>query len=69
MIDTDGPEGHPWTYIQDGIGFPSGWQHPDVAFGSGFVHSMGIGVHFTPAPPVPVASTSWGRVKHLFCGR
>jgi len=61
--DENGSGGHPWTYIAPGIGYPSGWQHPNV------VHpncvSMGIGVTVASTPS-PAESETWGAIKSMF---
>lgn len=62
-VDENGPGGRPWTYIAPGIGYPSGWQHPNVVFPN--CVSMGIGATITWGPS-PVGSRSWGEVKDLF---
>lgn len=33
--------GHPWTKVAPGLGFPEGWQHPEVVFGP--TAALGIG--------------------------
>lgn len=65
LADSDGPQGHPWTYIAFGSGFPGGWQNPEVVFGDR-INSLGIGVHFTADQPVPTRLRTWGRVKGLY---
>jgi hypothetical protein len=61
--DENGSGGHPWTCIAPGIGYPTGWQHPNV------VHpncvSMGIGVTVTNTPS-PAESETWGAIKSMF---
>lgn len=47
-----------------GIGWPEGWQHPEIVWGAP-IGSMGIGAHFTPGDPVPVRTSTWGEVKRL----
>ena len=61
--DENGTGGHPWTCIAPGIGYPSGWQHPGVAFPD--CVSMGIGATVTEDPS-PAESETWGRIKSLF---
>jgi len=63
--DENGPGGHPWTCIAPGIGYPSGWQHPNVVFSE--CVSMGIGVTVTEDPS-PVESETWGALKSFFRG-
>ncbi len=65
LADSDGPEGHPWTYIAFGQGYPGGWQNPEVVFGDR-INSLGIGVHFTADEPVPTRVSTWGSVKTLY---
>lgn len=64
-VDQNGPPGHPWTHVAEGIGYPAGWQNPDIVWGPGFITSIGIGVHFT-AGGSPAESATWGAVKRLF---
>lgn len=61
--DENGPGGHPWTCIMPGIGYPTGWQHPEIVFGE--CQSLMIGAYFE-AGPSPSQSPSWGRIKALF---
>lgn len=60
-------DGHPWTHIAEGIGWPSGWQHPGVVWDD--IGSMGIGMRFRPDDPVPTRASSWGMVKALYDAR
>jgi hypothetical protein len=46
-----------------GIGYPSGWQHPNVVYPD--CASMGIGVTITDDPS-PAESETWGAIKSLF---
>jgi len=64
--DESGPKGHPWTYVAPGIGLPSGWQDPDVAFGD--CRSLGIGLYFHEGL-TPARGPTWGAVKSLFATR
>lgn len=61
--DMDGPGGFPWTCVVPGIGYPSGWQSPEVIWG--FLQSLGVGGYFIEEPS-PVVAPSWGAVRHLF---
>ncbi len=61
-VDEDGPEGHPWTNVAPGVGYPTGWQHPAVIWG--VTSSLGIGFYWGPFSPIE--SETWGRVKRLF---
>jgi hypothetical protein len=60
--DTDGAQGHPWTCIGPGVGYPSGWQDPSIVWGP--TRSMGCGAYFEQG--TPVESATWGAVKTLF---
>ena len=40
--DLDGEQGHPWTNIAPGIGYPTGWQDPSIVWG--YTPALGIGV-------------------------
>lgn len=61
-VDSSSEPGPSWTFIASGLGYPDDWQHPTVAWD--FAHDLGIGVVFEDQP-VPVRSSSWGRVKQL----
>ena len=61
--DENGPGGHPWTCIAPGIGYPSGWQHPNVVWPN--CKSMGIGATIIETPS-PAESRTWGAIKSLF---
>jgi len=61
--DENGPGGHPWTCIAPGIGYPSGWQNPDVVWPD--CVSLGIGATIIEGPS-PAESRTWGAVKALF---
>jgi hypothetical protein len=62
-VDENGTAGHPWTCIAPGIGYPSGWQHPNVVYPD--CVSMGIGVTVTDNPS-PAESETWGAIKSLY---
>ena len=49
--------------IAPGIGYPTGWGHPDLIWPS--TQSLGIAAYFCE-PPSPVESPTWGAVKALF---
>jgi len=55
--DLDGYGGHPWTNVAPGTGYPSGWQHPGVVWGS--CQSLGFGVYLSD-PPARVAPDGSG---------
>ncbi|MBD3236627.1 MAG: hypothetical protein GF330_07980 [Candidatus Eisenbacteria bacterium] len=61
--DEDGPGGYPWTCVMPGLGYPTGWNHPEVVFGT--CQSLLIGAYFAEDPS-QLASPSWGRIKALF---
>ena len=61
--DENGPEGNPWTCIAPGLGYPTGWQHPNVAHPN--CVSMGLGATITEDPS-PTRSQTWGAIKSLF---
>jgi len=56
-------EGHPWTNIAPGVGYPTGWQHPYVVWGQ--MQAWGIGTYFTEGG-TPAGSSTWGALKALF---
>jgi hypothetical protein len=62
-IDENGPAGYPWTCVLPDVGYPSGWQHLNVIWGSGV--STCIGVYFGDDPS-PAESQTWGTIKALF---
>lgn len=48
-MDEDGPGGVPRTNIAPGIGYPTGWNHPNAV---GYtLQAFGIGGWFSPCPP------------------
>jgi hypothetical protein len=61
--DLDGLGGYPWTNIAPGIGYPTGWNNPAIAWGS--CQSLGIGVYFSHYCS-PVEAVTWGEIKSLF---
>jgi hypothetical protein len=76
--DEDGPAlGNPRTKIAPGIGYPTGWQHPNVVPTFAGCKALGIRVFRgpgeceltsgTPDPDAPVArKTTWGTIKALY---
>ena len=64
--DENGPaDGLPRTNIAPGIGYPTGWNHPNVVFPH--CHDLGIGTYeVETVVPVPVRGKSWGAVKNLY---
>jgi hypothetical protein len=68
--DCDGPQGSPWTCINPGQGYPSGWQDPGVVWGP--ITAMGYGVYTMDSAqgieeaPAAEPAPSWGAVKSLF---
>jgi hypothetical protein len=61
--DESGTIGYPWMCIMPGIGYPGGWQHPNVVWPD--CSSMGIGVTVTEDPSL-VESWTWGGIRSLF---
>jgi len=71
--DEDNTVGHPWTNISPGIGYPTGWNHPGVVWGT-MELSLGLGV-FIDRGTSDVGdwldegdgeSSTWGHIKGLF---
>jgi hypothetical protein len=58
--------GLPRTNIAPGIGFPSGWQHPNVVSTFAGCMDLAIAVYEGNAGPTPVKETTWGRIKNMF---
>jgi hypothetical protein len=63
--------GSPWTCIAPGLGYTTGWNHPDIVFGEP-TQSMGFGVYVETAQGIEdlpegeaPARTTWGRIKQL----
>ncbi|MFN8549218.1 MAG: hypothetical protein U0527_14905 [Candidatus Eisenbacteria bacterium] len=64
--DYDGPgQGCPMTKIAPGLGYPEGWQSVTVLAGEP-TKSLAIGAMIRSCAPVPMAPTTWGRVKSLY---
>ena len=63
-MDEDGLGGYPWTCIAPGIGYPTGWQHPNLVMPD--VVSLGIGVYYTYGGSSPTSEGTWGSIKALF---
>jgi hypothetical protein len=61
-VDLNGPQGHPWTCIAPGLGYPTGWADPSTIWGP--TRSMGCGVYFGQG--TSVESPTWGALKTLF---
>lgn len=61
--DENGFGGNPWTNCAPGSGYPTGWNHPSVAFPA--CVSMCIGATITDDPS-PAESQTWGSIKALF---
>ena len=62
-VDENGSGGNPWTHIAPGLGYPTGWNHPNVVFPD--CVSMGIAATITEEPS-PARSKTWGEIKALF---
>jgi hypothetical protein len=64
--------GLPRTNIAPGVGFPTGWNHPNVVSTFAGCMDLAIGVYVgggeipPPDPPNPVRPSSWGSLKALF---
>ncbi len=61
--DLNGPGGHPWTNVAEGLEWPSGWQHPEVVWEPP-IQSLGIGVYFA-AETSGAESPTWEAVSNL----
>jgi len=64
--DLDGSGGYPWTNVAPGLGYPTGWQHPDIVWSGYATQSLGIGIHAEEIVISPVEGTTWGQLKALF---
>jgi hypothetical protein len=67
--DEDGPgEGCPRTKIAPGIGYPTGWSHPNIVGTFGGCKDLGIRVFSGSGdcPPTPSRPSTWGRIKALY---
>jgi hypothetical protein len=58
--------GLPRTNIAPGIGFPTGWNHPNVVSTFAGCQDLGIAVYGIGGPPIPTEQTTWGSIKSLF---
>jgi hypothetical protein len=70
-VDGTGPGGCPFTNIEPGIGYPTGWHDVSVVWGPTRALGIGIEAHtlLPAAVPIPGAAgefTSWGKVKGLY---
>ncbi len=63
-LDADGDSVTGATKVAPGQDWPQGWQALDTVWPGG--KHFGIGAMFEPSPPVPVETTSWGRVKAIY---
>jgi hypothetical protein len=61
--------GLPRTNIAPGIGFPTGWNHPNVVSTFAGCMDLGIAVYEGVVGPTPVEKTTWGRIKNMFRDR
>ncbi|MBU1699823.1 MAG: hypothetical protein KJ970_15680 [Candidatus Eisenbacteria bacterium] len=61
-VDSNGPNGNPWTNIAPEYGPPNGWQDPSLVFGP--TASLGMGL-FLIDMPTPVKPDTWGALKSL----
>jgi hypothetical protein len=67
--DENGPgTGCPRTKIAPGIGYPTGWQHPEVMPVADNVKDLGIREHagLGDCQPTPNETTTWGRIKSTY---
>jgi hypothetical protein len=67
--DENGPDqGCPRTNVAPGIGYPTGWQHPDAIPIFGACRHLGIREYagLGDCPPTPKEATTWGRIKALY---
>jgi hypothetical protein len=62
--DEDGFGGYPRTNIAPGIGYPTGWQHPNVVPTFGGCQALGICVWVIPS--TATETTTWGQIKALY---
>lgn len=58
--------GLPRTNIAPGIGFPTGWQHPNVVSTFAGCQDLGIATYEVTGTPVPTSTTTWGAIKSLY---
>lgn len=68
-VDENGQgEGCPRTNIAPGIGYPSGWQHPNVV--PPFANTKDLGIRefagIGDCSPSPTQKTTWGKIKSLY---
>jgi len=71
--DVEGRGGSPWTCIAPGIGLPTGWNHPSIAFGEP-TQAMGFGVFVEtsagvdelPEEGIADKRTTWGQIKAIY---
>jgi hypothetical protein len=65
--DEDGFGGLPRTNIAPGIGYPTGWQHPNVVATFAGCQALGIGAYVQDCQGgTPVEESSWGSIKALY---
>ena len=57
--------GLPRTNIAPGIGFPTGWNHPNVVSTFAGCQDLGIAV-YEIGGPIPAQTTTWGAIKNLY---
>ena len=63
--DENGYGGHPWTNMAPGIGYPTGWHHPNLVWPE--CRSLGFGIYSLNFSPVE--SSTWGMIKELYRSR
>ncbi len=63
-VDYDN-HGMPRTNIAPGIGYPTGWQNPEIIWPN--THSVGCDAYVSEGPPpTPARSSTWGAIKNLY---
>lgn len=65
MADQDGFPGCPATKIAPGIGYPTGWNDPNIIPAFYPITSMGI-CKCATEEPTPTAKATWGRIKSMY---
>jgi len=58
--------GLPRTNIAPGIGYPTGWNHPNVVSTFAGCQDLGIGTYEITPCGVPVRENTWGAIKALY---
>jgi hypothetical protein len=58
--------GIPRTNIAPGIGYPTGWNNPNVVSSFAGCMDLGIGAYEVSCEPVPADNSTWGAIKALY---